>query len=426
MARKVFISVLGTGFYGKCKYKKNDFVSTETRFIQKATLEYIKVSEWNSADAALFLLTPKAKEENWNKTIIERKHFTANENIPYKGLEKVLEEMQLPFLPTALDIPDGKNEEEMWIIFDTLLDALKDDDEIYFDLTHSFRYLPMLVLVFSNYAKFLKNAKIKHISYGNYEARNIETNEAPIIDLLPVSGLQDLTMAANDFIQFGKMGSFAQIIDGGNKGSVGQAIQRIKKEFTKLDIYIATCRMHELRKGDYIANINSEFDIVFNSDILQAAEKKLLSKIKTALNVFRPHETDENIDAAINWAFKYGMYQQAYTMGQELIITKVCNKLSYINPFSDIVNFRQFVSALLAISDKDVKNNKIEGILIQHEELTMQILNFDFIKEIRPIYAQLASHRNMINHGKKSDIDFKIMFEKNYYSIINHLNNSLC
>ena len=35
MARKVFISVLGTGFYGKCTYKKDTFVSNETRFIIK-------------------------------------------------------------------------------------------------------------------------------------------------------------------------------------------------------------------------------------------------------------------------------------------------------------------------------------------------------------------------------------------------------
>jgi hypothetical protein len=45
MGRKVFISVLGTGFYGACKYVKDGFVSTETRFIQQATLEYVKAHE---------------------------------------------------------------------------------------------------------------------------------------------------------------------------------------------------------------------------------------------------------------------------------------------------------------------------------------------------------------------------------------------
>jgi len=426
MARKVFISVLGTGFYGKCKYKKDDFISNETRFIQQATLEYLKAKNWDAADTALFLLTKKAKTENWIKTITERKHVTANEIIPYKGLEKVIEDMQLPFSPVALDIPDGKDEKETWEIFNILFDTLQNDDEIYFDLTHSFRYLPMLVLVFNNYAKFLKNARIKHISYGNYEARNMDTNEAPIIDLLPISGLQDLTVAANDFIQFGKMGSFAQIISGGKKGAVGQAIQKIKNEFSKLDEYIATCRIYELEEGEYVDRINKEFEIAIKSDRLQAAEKKLLSKIKIALDVFKPYKTEENIETAINWAFQYGMYQQAYTMGQELIITKVCHRLNHFNPFSRSVDFRKFISAILGISEMDVKIKKFDEILNQNNELTDKILKIDFIKDIRPSYIQLANNRNIINHGKKSDNDFKKMFEKDYYLIIKLLNNTLC
>lgn len=54
MGRKVFISVLGTGFYGACKYVKDGFVSTETRFIQQATLEYVKAHEWGATDTGIF------------------------------------------------------------------------------------------------------------------------------------------------------------------------------------------------------------------------------------------------------------------------------------------------------------------------------------------------------------------------------------
>ena len=39
MNRKVFISVLGTGFYSSCSYVKGDFISSETRFVQQATME---------------------------------------------------------------------------------------------------------------------------------------------------------------------------------------------------------------------------------------------------------------------------------------------------------------------------------------------------------------------------------------------------
>ena len=52
MARKVFISVLGTGFYDACKYVKDGFISSETRYIQQATLEYLKVkNNWTTVNA---------------------------------------------------------------------------------------------------------------------------------------------------------------------------------------------------------------------------------------------------------------------------------------------------------------------------------------------------------------------------------------
>lgn len=38
MARKLFISVLGAGFYENCVYVQDDFKSSQTRFIQQATL----------------------------------------------------------------------------------------------------------------------------------------------------------------------------------------------------------------------------------------------------------------------------------------------------------------------------------------------------------------------------------------------------
>ena len=46
MNRKVFISVLGTGFYNSCSYVKGDFISSETRFVQQATMEYVDVAHW--------------------------------------------------------------------------------------------------------------------------------------------------------------------------------------------------------------------------------------------------------------------------------------------------------------------------------------------------------------------------------------------
>ena len=60
MARKLFISVLGTGLYEKSVYTQGDFKSNETRFIQQATLELIGCKEnWTEEDRVCILLTDK-------------------------------------------------------------------------------------------------------------------------------------------------------------------------------------------------------------------------------------------------------------------------------------------------------------------------------------------------------------------------------
>ena len=109
MARKVFISVLGTGFYGKCKYTRGEYNSvkaSETRFIQQSTLEYLNVYDWSKNDAAIFLLTSKAKSQNWNREIKSRVNFSTKEEEEYLGLEYVLEQMNLPVEIRPVDIVD--------------------------------------------------------------------------------------------------------------------------------------------------------------------------------------------------------------------------------------------------------------------------------------------------------------------------------
>ena len=203
MPRKVFISILGTGLYEECAYTKEKeeehkpFKSSPTRFIQQASLELVGANDWSKEDQVIIFLTKKARELNWNKTIAERKRYGKDTPEPYKGLEAVLQEMDLKAQVEDKDIKDGMNKEEIWEVFQTIYDTWEEGDEVYMDLTHSFRFLPMLLLVLGNYAKFLKGITIENIIYGNYEARSIAENEATIISLMNLARLQDWNFATN-------------------------------------------------------------------------------------------------------------------------------------------------------------------------------------------------------------------------------------
>lgn len=53
--------------------------------------------------------------------------------------------------------------------------------------------------------RILKASHLKYISYGNSEARNKETNIAPIVDLLPLSTLQDWAAATDQYLTSGNI-----------------------------------------------------------------------------------------------------------------------------------------------------------------------------------------------------------------------------
>lgn len=91
MGRRVFLSILGIAFYGKCRYTKDDFVGTETTFVQQNLLEYLQQKEgWGKQDQVLMFLTDLAKVNNWNKDIRTRFSSRDQRDVPYIGLEKIL------------------------------------------------------------------------------------------------------------------------------------------------------------------------------------------------------------------------------------------------------------------------------------------------------------------------------------------------
>lgn len=333
MARKVFISILGTTFYGKCKYVKDEFCSSETRFTQKAALEHIKANEWSGNTACYIFTTDSAFKYNWD--ILERKNNIIDKIIRYTGLKYLLEKMDLPFKPENVMIPDGRDEEEMWDIFNIIYNNLQENDELYVDLTHSFRYLPMLFLVLSNYSKFLKNITVKYISYGNFEARNKEENEAPIVDLLPISALQDWTFAAADYLENGNTerltilskDALAPILKSDDlRDENSQLLNKLVTVLQKTTEDFQTCRGMNIVNSVHLKELKKLLIETETSFV-----KPLYPIMKKIEESFSPFDVNQNIKNgfhAAQWCYDNGLYQQAATILQENIVSFFCEKHS--------------------------------------------------------------------------------------------------
>ena len=344
MARKLFISFLGTTFYKECVYfdSATGEEFPKTKYIQSAVLEQIGARDWSTEDAIRFFVTDQAFEDNWDKRKTTRvNNFTKKEE-KYTRLEQVIEDMKLQTdWQVVRGIPEGKNEQEMWEIFQKVYGQIHEGDELYIDMTHAFRYLPMLVLVLSNYAKFLKHVTVKYISYGNYEARDRsqEPNRAPIINLLALSYLQDWTSAATEYLKHG----YAEPLKDMTKKSLVECFTNpesspedkanasiVNKFIYYLDSYTRdriVCRGIYISEGVLAKRLDGK---------IQEIEEKL--KDNTGLEPLNPiFETIrgdikvsdsvwENCLDAAKWCYGKRLYQQAITLLEEGVVSFFCKR----------------------------------------------------------------------------------------------------
>ena len=400
MGRRVFLSILGIAFYGKCRYTKDDFVGTETTFVQQNLLEYLQRKEgWGKQDQVLMFLTDLAKVNNWNKDIRTRFSSKDQRDVPYIGLEKILLDMDMSF--QAVHIPEGKSTEEMWELFEVIYSQLQEGDELYLDITNSFRYLPMLLVVLVNYAKMLKNVTVKAIFYGNYDARDKVSNVAPIMDFLPLSVLQDWTSATSDYLRYGQVeklydlseSSINPILkDPSTRTDDVKLLRAFVKRLKDLVGERITCRGLTIIENKNVGLLEKASKDIQEVTIPQL--KPVFEKIKESLDIFGAKEDILNCIKAARWCCDNKMYQQTTTLLEEGLITFLCChfKLDYKEE-----NFRNLMGQCLR-----AKTRPNEKTVFNDPALAEKLLDDSVIwenKQFVTSFQSIGKLRNDYNHA---------------------------
>lgn len=392
MSRKVFISVLGTSFYRNCFYVGQNS-QTETNFIQIATLNEIGAESWSCEDVAYILVTEKARMMNWHVENDLRLN-NKNELEAYPGLDKGIQSLSLRCKVEAVDIKDGMNQNEMWDIFNQVYQLLETGDELYFDFTHGFRYLPMFVLVFGNYAKYLKRITIAHMSYGNFEIQGVTK---PIMDLRPLASLQDWTSSAFSFCEVGRVNRLAGTMR--KDATTNKTIYALNRSLKKFEAQIETCRGKKIIEGIEAESIKGSIRTLIKDKTLPEPINQILLSIKEAILPFKANSMD-NLIAALKWCKRFRLVQQGYTLCQEGLITIVCEKFADLNPYGNIKKYREFWGALFGIDGKVASDEtQWRSTLAENRDLARAILSLQWVKDIRVVYWNMTQRRNQVNHG---------------------------
>lgn len=430
MARKVFLSFLGTTNYSSSKYIIDGEKSIETRFVQIASFKF-HCSDFGENDKIFIFTSPTAKKRNWQDDF-EFNKPCSNEKIKNKGLKTEFESIDIKFKitdETAVDIQEETSEENIWDTFKIVFDQLDPEDEIVFDITHGFRSSPMLLMVLINYAKFLKKITIRKIVYGAFEARDRDKNETKIWDLTNFAVLQDWTSAIGNFIKHGDAEEIQKMTKAyGQKQKKKQLYEKYANQFDKIAKCFQTVRGKELVKAEIFEKV-IKLSNELKEDVELPMLRQLISRVAQNMSIFK-NDNINNGFIAIDWTFEHKLIQQSYTLLQEMVKTCLCElwKGRYYFSFKKKADRELISSAISMHSQKDGGNSdNWHGDLGRRKEVGIKVFNEPVVKELSRVFFTLTEARNSMNHGgftgDISEKNFYDNFTKYYKLIIDILSN---
>lgn len=439
--RKVFISFLGTGLYREAVYEFAGKRPAPTRFVQEALVWHL-CRDWSAEDQVIVFCTEGAKEANWlNKE---------EKDEPVQGLKTTLhrlkeaEGLQVNIQETIL-ISEGFNESQVWEIFQTVYDVLEEEDEIYFDITHSFRVIPLFATVLFNFAKVMKRTTLRGVYYGAFEALgpgylldkkhpNPSDRVCPIVDLIQVVALQQYTAVAHELEQYGRIKGLNELLRDKKKRPELSSLNNLNDKLTKFEKYLQTNNLLELANGNnYLEERTNVMDLSKGVDKpIQLILSHLWNNLEQCGFNVDDTASNQNIEAAIRWVDKHDMLLQAYTLGQEYLIFRLVEiygdmipQFTKQKPKDQKKSRRLYISAICGMEQSDVDEENFKGDLAKYLQATKAILADPYIIKIRPCFIQITTCRNEINHakGNREFKGFKKVFHKYFYPCLDIINS---
>lgn len=403
MATK-FFSFLGTGKYVKCNYALDGIKIDAICYVQEALID-IFLKKGIKIDGIYIFKTKEATTANW----ISNAKYPNESGLfgvlkKYEGIVNTIE---------AVDIPSGEIEEELWDIFDKVLGKINYKDEIIFDITHSFRSLPVLALIILNYAKFVKKCEIKGMYYGAVEALGVPANEiekklkledrnAPIFNLTPFVNLLDWTVGIDRFIEDGDSRYINKLIEYG-KGELlkkgmkddKNILEKVGKSIQNYTNNVAVCR-GKLVSSDGI-ELKEKIDFAFNISEKSYIKPMtpLIENIKNYFDNFTDDE-DKNMIQVVKWCRDHNMIQQGLTILEEGIITYFCNRLGVDKCDRKI---RDAIGQAFYIKRNNLSPDEWKDEARLHKDIVNKILEREDSDKLAKIIYNIQGVRNDINHA---------------------------
>lgn len=428
MAR-VLISPIGTGRriaareYDNAIYKIDNSIYS-TPFLAVALAEHIKV------DKIIFIGTAKsmweeiykyftenagesldddywvdigelAYESSFSKSYLDSEKLSKVMISVDKYLRKINNNASGGSIPLVIDY--GLNEMELWKNFSSfmeLTEILKDGDEIYLDITHSFRSIPLFMYLIMDFLQTLnyKKVTLSGLYYGMLEA-NREMGFTPVVDLSQLFKISQWIRGAHEFINFGNGYIMSELIN--KDSSVPRNVIEVSKKINNISELVNINYLTDLQ--NQIQSLNSLMTYEYDDN---GAFTYIVPLIREFTSRFSGIKTSSEFQIELSkWYFENKRYGHGYICLVEAILTKLCEVYNL-----DLKNFknREGIKELVAVRYHQRKL----------PELARLAEKFNQVNNIRNRIAHAAfyqgegySFRNDIDQANKNYEDIKRLLE---------------
>ncbi|MCS6925945.1 MAG: TIGR02221 family CRISPR-associated protein [Candidatus Binatia bacterium] len=322
------LTFVGVGGYQTARYVHGTQI-VETNLFPVALYEFFR------PDRMTVFVTQQSRERYW---------------------KELCEQLDGKITPEPVEIPWGGKPDELWTIFDCVVESVGEREEVLFDITHGFRSLPFVVFLAVAYLRAVKHVRVRHIVYGAFDARD-EEDRAPVFDLSPFSSLLDWLAAVDLFRRSGSADELSRLLR--------EAHARAWREPSAESSPTASARPTILSGiGDRINELSQALLLIRPLEVMEKAQALADRFTDAALNEaarwakpfaliapalrqelvrFAPLPRVTNLAVQrgmISWYVEHGLAVQALTLMREVLVTRVCMHLGLENPLQREVRQR--------------------------------------------------------------------------------------
>lgn len=313
----------------------------------------------------------------------------------------------------------GISEKEIWKnadVFWDIKEKLADEDNVYLDITHSFRHIPLFMYLMMDFTQMLsgKNVKLQGIYYGMLDITK-ELGHTPVVDLGSLFKISEWIKGVYEFINYG------------NGYLIADLIQREKGENSFSD-RIKT--ISDLLNLNGLVNLRDELKGLkkaLGSDDLPSIPmfKYILPQFEMFFKNFSNLDNDFLFQMDLSaWYFKNKKYATGYICLLEALLTGLCDVFELEANYDNKEIIKNFLH-------KGKRECRQFNLINQYEHLEK---NYKKINRVRQLAAHSSlekgiSYQKYIDQALEIHQEIKKLFEKKdklaflrFINIVNYKN----